>query len=96
MKVRAAARTEVTTYAKYVIGTLDICKQIASDGLRVPMSHATYIGKNLTDPVVYTAVADRIALLRRPQETVEFYMRIAEAKSNLQVMQARGAGFPPA
>ena len=60
------------------------------------MSHATYIGKNLTEPVIYNAVADRIALLRRPQETVEFYMRIAEAKSNLEVMRVRRASRTPA
>jgi hypothetical protein len=28
-KVRAAVRTEVTTFTKYVIGALDVCQQIA-------------------------------------------------------------------
>jgi hypothetical protein len=96
VNVRAAVRTEVTTYSKYVIGTLEICEQIATKGLSIPMAEATYIGKNLIDPVIYNAVADRVALLTRPQATVEFYMRIAEAKSNLLVMQARASGLTQA
>jgi hypothetical protein len=92
-KVRAAVRTEVTTYSKYVIGTLEICEAIATSGLQIPMAEATYIGKNLIEPVIYSAVADRVALLERPQTTVEFYMRIAEAKSNLDVMRMKASGL---
>jgi hypothetical protein len=94
-KVRAAVRTELTTYSKYVIGTLEVCRQIAN-GLRIPMSDAEYIGKNLHPPVIYPAVADRVGLLRRPQATIEFYMRIAEAKSNLAAMRAKVAGLAQA
>ena len=93
-KVRAAVRTEVITYAKYVISTLEICEQIAKDK-RVLMSQATSIGSILVEPVVYNAVADRVALLRRPQETVEFYMRITETKSNLQAIAVLGASLSP-
>jgi hypothetical protein len=92
-KVRAAVRTEVTTYSKYVIGTLEVCEGIAKGIVQIPMAQATYIGKNLIDPVIYTAVADRIALLQRPQVTVEFYMRVAEAKSNLDVMRMKVSGL---
>lgn len=94
--VRAAVRTEVTTYTKYIIGTLDICEKIARTGLQIPMAEATYIGKNLIDPTIYNAVADRVALLQRPQVIVEFCMRIAEAKSNLNVMQVRASGMTQA
>jgi hypothetical protein len=87
-----AVRTEVTTYSKYIIGTLEICQQIAN-GLQIPMSDAEYIGKNLLAPVIYPAVADRIGLLQRPQATIEFYMRIAEAKSNLAAMRVKVAGL---
>jgi hypothetical protein len=79
-KVRAAVRTEVTTFAKYVSGAVDICQQIAG-GLPVPMSNAPYITTSLVDPVVYPAVADRIGLLPRAQQTIEFYQRITEAKA---------------
>jgi len=92
-KVRAAVRTEVTTYSKYVIGTLEICKKVAN-GLQISMSDAEYIGKNLIAPVIYPAVADRIGLLQRPQATIEFYMRIAEAKSNLAAMRVKVIGLP--
>ena len=95
-KVRAAVRTEVATYAKYLINTLELCEQIAKGEVQFRMSHATSIGMSLVEPVIYNAVADRIALLQRPQETVEFYMRNAEAKSNLQAIQMHGASLNPA
>jgi hypothetical protein len=45
----------------------------------------------LVDPVIYPAVADRVGLLQRPQATIEFYMRVAEAKSNLAAIQRKHA-----
>jgi hypothetical protein len=90
-KVRAAVRTEVTTYSKYLIGTLEVCKQIATQAAKIPTVDAEYIGKNLVDPVIYPAVADRAGLLRRPQATIEFYMRIAETKSNLSAIYRKDA-----
>jgi hypothetical protein len=95
-KVQSAVRTEVTTFSKYIIGALDICQQIAMRGLKIPMLDAEYIGKNPPDPVIYPAVADRVGLLRHPQATVEFYMRITEAKSNLAAMRRKAAGLTQA
>lgn len=96
MKVRAAVRLEVTTYSKYVIGSLDVCKKIAAQGLSIPMLDAEYVSKALVDPVIYPAVSDRIGLLQRPQATIEFYMRIAEAKSNLSAMRQKASGLTQA
>jgi hypothetical protein len=79
-KVRAALRTEITAYVKYVIGALEICEDIAKRVRSVPMSDAAYIAKNLVPPVIYPAVADRIALVTRPQATIEFFMRVQETK----------------
>jgi hypothetical protein len=95
-KVRAALRTEVSTYSKYVIGALDVCQQVATRAVGVPMANAAYITKNLIDPVVYPAVADRVALLRRPQATVEFYMRVQEAKAMTAMMAASVSGMSSA
>jgi hypothetical protein len=92
-KVRAAVRTEVSTYSKYVISALKTCKEIAAQGLKIPTVNADYVGKNLLDPVIYPAVADRVGLLRRPQATIEFYMRITEARSNLAAIQKKDAGL---
>jgi hypothetical protein len=94
-KVRAAVRTEVTTFAKYVIGSLDVCRQIAN-GLIIPMSDAQYITKSLVNPIVYPAVADRIGLLPRAQQTIEFYQRIAEAKGMTEAMRNKVASLPQA
>jgi hypothetical protein len=90
-KVRAAVRTEVTTYYKYIVGALDICEQIATQNLQIPCPDASYIAKNLSDPIIYPAVADRIALLPHPQATIEFYMRIKEAKAMLTALQMKWA-----
>jgi hypothetical protein len=95
-KVRAALRTEITTYPKYVIGALEICEHIATGLRNVPMANATYIAKNLVEPVIYPAVADRIALVKRPQATIEFYMRVQEAKAMTEAMAASAAGLPQA
>jgi hypothetical protein len=81
-KVRSAVRTEVISYTKYAIGTLKVCEHVATGLVTIPMSDAAYIGKNLIEPTVYNAVADRVALLQKPQVTIEFHMRIAEAKSH--------------
>jgi hypothetical protein len=94
-KVRAAVRTEVTTYSKYVIGALDTCKEIATQVKKIPTVNAEYVSKHLVDPVIYPAVADRVGLLRSPQATIEFYMRLAEAKSNLAALKQRDAGLTP-
>jgi hypothetical protein len=94
-KVRAAVRTEVTTFAKYVIGALNVCQQIAR-GLPIPMADAPYITKSLVDPVVYPAVADRIGLLPRAQQTIEFYQRIAEAKAMTEAMRNKVASLTQA
>jgi hypothetical protein len=86
-KVRAAVRIEVTTFAKYAIGALDVCQQIANRIITVPMSDAPYITESLVSPVVYPAVADRIGLLPHAQQTIEFYQRIAEAKAMTEAMR---------
>jgi hypothetical protein len=95
-KVNAAIRTEITTYSKYAIGTLEVCKRIAAQGLKIPTVDAEYIGKNLVDPLTYPAVADRVGLMRRPQATFEFYMRTEEAKSYLSAIQKKDSRLPQA
>ncbi len=95
MKVRTAVRTEVTTYTKYVIGTLKLCQQIAN-GISIPMSEAEYVGRALIPPIIFPAVADRVALLPYPQATIEFYMRVEEAKANLSAMRMKVQGLTQA
>jgi hypothetical protein len=88
-KVATAVRTEVATYVKYVIGSIEICQQIQG-GLKMPRQDASAIVQNLiADPVVYPAVADRIGLLPHPNMTAEFYMRIAEAKSMVEILRTK-------
>jgi hypothetical protein len=94
--IRAAVRTEVTTYSKYVIGALENCKREANNIGSLPMLDATSIGENLVAPVVYPAVADRVGLLPRAHQTIEFYMRIAEAKGMLTAMHLRAAALTAA
>jgi hypothetical protein len=59
------------------------------------MSDAAAIGKDLIEPVIYRALADRVALLQKPQVTVEFHMRVSEAKSNLNAIAVRAASLNP-
>lgn len=89
-------RTEISTYAKYVIGALDICQQIETKAFTLSLGDAGYIAKNLVDPVIYPAVADRIALLKRPQATIEFYMRVQEVKAVIRAMVESVAGLTQA
>jgi len=86
-RVVAAIETEVTTLVKYVIGTIGVCEQIAT-GLKIPRQDAGYIVKNIpASPTIYPAVADRVGLLSHPQATVEFYMRLAEARMMVEMLQ---------
>lgn len=86
-RVVAAIKTEVTTLVKYVIGTIGVCEQIAA-GLKIPRQDAGYIVKNIpASPVIYPAVADRVGLLPHPQATVEFYMRLAETRMMVEMLQ---------
>jgi hypothetical protein len=65
--VTSAVATEVTAFAKYVIGALEICVDIAKGARNVPQTDAGYIVRKLfAPPTVYNAVADRIGLLRTP------------------------------
>jgi hypothetical protein len=90
--VRSAVRTEVLSLVKYVIGALDTCIRV-QEGLRIPRQEATCISEHFAfEPVIYSAVADRVGLLPHPEATVGFYMRIAEAKAMLKVL----AGAPAA
>ena len=43
-KVRAAIRTEVTTYSKYVIRALEVCEKIKSGAQIIPLSQAVLVG----------------------------------------------------
>lgn len=89
-KVSEAVRVEITTFVKYVIGAIEVCEQIAKGIARVPLYNANYIAKNFWfDPIVYPAIADRVGLLPHPQATVEFYMRIGEAKAMLDTMRTK-------
>jgi len=80
-KVSSAVATEVTALAKYVMGAVEICIEIAKGTRRVPQTDAGYIvRKVLAEPTIYTAVADRVGLLPRPEATTQFYLRIEEVK----------------
>jgi hypothetical protein len=89
-KVAEAVRTEVTTLVKYAIGAVKICEQIKTGIIKVPRQDAHYIVKNLAGgPIIYPAVADRVGLLRHPQATAEFYMRIFEAKIMVEMLRTK-------
>jgi hypothetical protein len=89
-KVSAAVKTEVASLTTYVIGAIEICQGIANGSLEVPAQDASYIMRKLwSEPVVYAAVADRVGLLPHPNATVQFYMRLAEAKAMLESLQTK-------
>jgi hypothetical protein len=89
-KVADAVRTEVTTLVKYVIGAIKICQQIKSGEIQVPRQDAHYIVKNFAnDPVIYPAIADRVGLLPHPHATTEFYMRLSETKTMVEMLRIK-------
>jgi hypothetical protein len=89
-KVSAAVMTEVASLTTYVIGAIRICQGITTGEQRIPARDATYIIRKISaEPVIYTAVADRIGLLPHPNATAQFYMRIAEAKAMVESMRLK-------
>jgi hypothetical protein len=101
--VTSAVATEVTAFAKYVIGAVEICIDICKQVRAVPQTNATYIVRKLfAPPTVYNAVADRIGLLPHPDATTQFYMRLEEVKAATSAIEmavkfqwAPGQGPPP-
>jgi hypothetical protein len=102
-KVSSAVATEVTALAKYVMGAMEICIEIAKGARHVPQTDAGYIvRKVLAEPTIYTAVADRVGLLPHPDATTQFYLRIEEVKAAASAVEtavkfqwAPGIGGPP-
>jgi len=84
--IRIAVRIEIIAFSKFVIGVLDICGGLARHDFEMPRSDANTIVKSLQEPIVFPAVADRLALLLNPHLPVQFYMRLAEAKAMAQAM----------
>jgi hypothetical protein len=102
--VSSAVATEVTALAKYVIGAVEICIEVAKGERRIPQTDAAYIVRKLfAPPTVYNAVADRIGLLPHPDATTQFYMRIEEVKASTSAIEMAvkfqwtpdGMGPPP-
>lgn len=86
--VTSAVATEVTAFAKYVIGAVEICIDISKQVRRVPQTDAAYIVRKLfAPPTVYNAVADRIGLLPHPDATTQFYMRLEEVKASTSAIE---------
>jgi hypothetical protein len=101
--VSSAVATEVTALAKYAIGAVYVCIEIAKGERHVPQTDAAYIVRKLfAPPTVYSAVADRIGLLPHPDATTQFYMRLEEVKASTSAIEmavkfqwAPGMGPPP-
>jgi hypothetical protein len=78
--VADAVRTEIIALVKFIVGAIDNCEEVIG-GKRIPHAEARYVVKNLAaPPIVYPAISDRIGLLPYAHGTIEFYMRIMEAK----------------
>ncbi len=89
-KVADAVRTEVTTLVKYIIGAVHTCQNIKTGVVKIPRQAAAYIVQDFArDPVVYPAVADKVGLLPHPHATIEFYMRLSEAKTMVEMLRTK-------
>lgn len=89
-KVTEAVTIEVIGYAKYVVGALNTCRRISSGAVKMPRQDVGSIVESLVaDPVIYPAIADTVGLLPHPNSTTEFYMRLSEAKSMVEVLRTK-------
>lgn len=98
LNIRVAVRTEIIAFCKFVIGVLDICGGLARQEWQMPRSDTNAIVKSLQEPIVFPAVADRVALLPNPHLAVQFYLRLEEAKAMAQAMAmatATNLSVPP-
>jgi hypothetical protein len=69
---------------------IKICHQIKTGAVKIPRQDAHYIVKNFaSDPVIYPAVADRVGLLPHPQATTEFYLRLSETKTLVEMLRTK-------
>jgi len=86
---------EVMDFSRLAIGHLENCFNIANGVVRVPIA-ALPNAMQMPDPIIYRAVADRLALARSPQQIVSFYTRISEIKTILAVMAEHPLSAQPA
>jgi len=93
--IRAAVRTEVIAAAKFVVGALSICEGVAHGGTLIPRSDANVIVAALQEPIVFPAVADRIAALANPHLLVQFYGRVGEARALARTLASATVPAPP-
>jgi hypothetical protein len=85
--VRDAVRIEIAALVKYIIGAVGLCEQIAKGRTKISCQDAPYIAKSFwSDPVIYSAIADKVGLLSHAHATTEFYMRVSEAKNMLEIL----------
>lgn len=79
-KVEASLRAEVVEFARLATGTLELLTQfVSNDGPALPV-HDVQTLVALPEPMVFAAVADRIARLPYGALLVTLHARIAEAK----------------
>ena len=90
--VTSAVQTEVRATIKFVIGAIGICEDVVRGAKSIPQRDANYIVKSLPHPpIVYPAVADRVGLLPYADATVEFYVRLNEARARIGALATAAA-----
>jgi hypothetical protein len=85
-KVADAIRAEIVGMVRYVIGAVRNCEDVVGRRKHIPQSDARYLVNKLPAPIIYPAVADKIALLPQVHATIEFYMRIMEGKAMAEAL----------
>jgi len=75
-KTSRAVLAEVAVFSKYFVGHLNLCEMI-QQGLKLPKAQLP-TALLTPDPIIYQSVADKISLLPRPTQVVNFYTRLKE------------------
>lgn len=91
-KVLGAVLREMLDFSRLAEGHLETCENVYSKRIVIPLSQLASAMKMPT-PIIYSAIADRIARLPAPQRVVAFYTRISEIES---MATAVAASKPPA
>src|SRR5215467_10155707 len=89
-KVSAAVLREVAELCKQPIGQLGACAGIHTGQIKSPKSDLARMF-HTPEPVIYPAIADRIARLPRPTFIVAFYSQLQETKGVVALI----ANSPP-
>src|SRR5262249_37722615 len=84
-QIHNAVVREVIEFSSMALGKLDLFENVRSGSVQIPKTKLEEMVK-FPEPIVYSAISDKIGLLMSPQRIVGFYMKIISVRYNASII----------